>query len=212
MANNTHRYGFRYAGNLEGGTNPRPLRFPVASAYHAQVSATDVDLNIGDVCTINAGFAELGAGAGSGNLLYGVFVGFFGKVDSNAKARPVNRLPAGTTYASEANRSWAWVIPFGTNVWEIDVSGNTSAFDTYVEYLGGVNKNVDLAHTLDITNADRPKANPTVTLTGIGTATKDFRIVGVSGTAENQDFSGNFVKLRVVINETNNPPYTVVGS
>ncbi len=212
MANNTHRYGFKYAGNMEGGQGPRPLRFPVASAYHGQVSGTDVDLNIGDPVSINAGFAELGTGAGSSNLLYGVIVGCFAKVDANGKSRPCNRVPAGTTYASEANRTYVWVIPFGTNIWEVDVTGNTASFDTYTEYLGAVNKNVDLAYTLNIVDASKPKADPTVTLTGIGTATKDFRVVGVSGTAENQDFSGNSVKLRVVINETNNAPYTVVGS
>ena len=214
MANNTHRYGFRYVGNASGGVGPKPFELTVASAYAAQVSATDVDLNIGDPVQYNvgapgSGFVELAAVGATPNVFYGVIVGCFAKVDANGKARPCNRIPAGTTWTTEETRSRVWVIPFGRNIWEIDTTGGTATTNTLIEYRAQLNRNLNLIYTLDVTNTERPKANPMLDLTTLTDDTADFRLVDVGRTAENQDYSGTFVKMRVIVNESGEAPYVI---
>jgi hypothetical protein len=213
MANNSHRYGFRWVGSLEGGCCPKPLEFLVATAYQAQVSATNVDLSIGDPVQFNVGapgtgFIELAGGAGSPSILYGVIVGFSNvKVGLPLKGRPFSRLPGGTTWTTEENASKVLVIPFGRNIWEVDVLNNGASQDTLTEYRALTNRCADLVYSLDSSNADFNRAGPYLNMTGVTDDTADFRILGVSGTRLNQDFSGNFVKMRVVVNESGEAPY-----
>lgn len=214
MANNTHQYGFRWVGSLDGCCYPKPIELTVASGYHAQVSATDVDLNIGDPVQFNvgapgSGFIELASVSATPNIFWGVCIGFANVhgVDPTGEARPFNRLPAGTTWTLEKHRSKVLVIPFGRNIWEIDVTGNTSSTDTLTEYRATINRTVNLIYTLDITNTARPKANPMIDISTLSDDTGDFRIVDVGRTQMNQDFSGNFVKMRVVVNESGEAPF-----
>lgn len=211
--NNTHQYGFRWVGNLDGASCPKPLEFTVASAYQAQVSGSDVDLNIGDPVQFNvgapgSGFIELASAAGSPSILFGVIVGFSNaKVDANGYARPASYLPGGTTWTTEATRSKVLVIPFGRNIWEIDVTGATSSTDTLTEYRAQQNRCANLAYSRDATNANRPKANPLLDISTVTDDTADFRILQVSPTYMNQGFDGTYVKLRVVVNESGEAPF-----
>lgn len=211
--NNTHQYGFRWVGNLDGACYPKPLELTVASGYQAQVSAADVDLNIGDPVQFNVGapgtgFIELAAGGGSPSILWGVIVGFSNaKVDANGLARPSSRLPGGTTWTTEATRSKVLVVPFGRNIWECDVTGGTSTTDTLTEYRAQINRCINLTYSRDASNSDKPKANPLLDLTTLTDDTADFRIVDVSKTAMNQGYDGTFVKLRVVVNESGEAPF-----
>lgn len=213
MANNVAKYGFRYYGSHLGGCCPKPMEFLVANAYQAQVSATDVDLNVGDPVMFNnsgpdTGFIELAAAGGTGRF-WGVIVGFTNvKVGLPLKGRKYSRLPGGTTWTTEENASKVLVVPFAGNIWEIDVTGNTSSFDTLTEYRTLVNKNCDLSYVLDVSDPDRPKANPRLDVSTNAETTKDFRVVGVSKTAMNQDYSGNFVKLLVTVNESGQAPFS----
>lgn len=213
MANNTHQYGFRWVGSLDGGCCPKPIECRVASAYQATVSATNVNLNRGDPVQFNVGapgtgFIELAAGAGSPSIFWGVIVGFSNvKVGLPLKGRPYSFLPGGTTYSTEENASKVLVIPFGRNIWEIDILNNTSSCDTFAEYLAMSNRCADLVYSLDTSNPDNPRANPYLNFTGITDDTADFRILGPSMTRMNQDFSGNNVKMRLVVNESGEAPY-----
>lgn len=213
MANNTSQYGFRWVGSMDGSCYPKPRELYVASAYQATVSAENVDLNIGDPVQFNvgapgSGFIELAAAAGSPSILWGVIVGFSNvKVGLPLKGRKFSRLPGGTTWTTEENMSKVLVVPFGRNIWEIDVTGNTSSTDTLTEYRAQINRNVNLAYTRDATDSDRPKAGPSVDISTVTDDTADFRIVGISGNRLNQDFSGNRVKLLVVVNESGEAPF-----
>jgi hypothetical protein len=213
MANNTHRYGFRWVGSADGSCYPKPQEFLVASGYHAQVSATDVDLNIGDPVQFNvgapgSGFIELAAVGATPNIFWGVIVGFSNvKVGLPLAGRKFSRLPAGTTWSLETDASKVLVVPFGRNYWEIDVTGNTSSTDTLTEYRAQVNRCANLIYTLDATDASKPKANPMLDISTVTDDTADFRIVNVSKTALNQDYSGNFVKLIVQVNESGEAPF-----
>lgn len=213
MANNVARYGFRYKGNLEGGQAPRPIECTVATGYHGQVSATDVDINIGDpVQFVSTGTVELAAGAGSPSTLWGVVVSVNNVrgVGINGLHQPFNRVPAGTTWTLEADRTKVGVIPFGRNIWEVDVDDNTTA-TTLAAYRLLIGENCDLSYTLDTTVASRPKATPRLDISTHASTTKDFRIIDISHTAENQDFSGTGVKLLVVVNESGEAPFVTAG-
>ena len=212
MANNTARYGFRWVGSADGACYPKPVEKRVASAYQAQVSATDVDLNIGDpVDLVNDGTIALATGAGSPSTLYGVIVGFANvKVGLPLAGRKYNRLPGGTTYTLETDVSKALVVPFGRNYWEVDVDDNTTA-TTLAAYRLLCGENANLSYTLDISDTSRPKATPRLDISTHVATTADFRIIEISKTALNQDFSGTGVKLIVQVNESGEAPFVTAG-
>lgn len=212
MADNTHQYGFRWVGSLDGHCCPKPLEGRVASAYQATVSAENVDINIGDpVQRTTDGTFVLGAN-GSPSTLWGVVVGVSNvKVGLPLKGRKFQRVPGGTTYSTEENTTKVLVVPFGRNIWEIDCDDKTTA-TTLAAYRAFEGENCDMIFTRDATDADRPKANPMLDISDHGTATKSFRIIEVSKTALNQDFSGLYVKLRVVVNESQEAPFVTTGT
>ncbi len=209
---NTHRYGFRWVGSMDGSCYPKPQEFLVASAYAASVSATNVDLNIGDPVQFNvgapgSGFIELAGGAGSPSIFWGVIVGFSNvKVGLPLAGRKFSRLPAGTTWSLETDASKVLVVPFGRNIWEIDADDKVTA-TTLTAYRALVDKCCDLSYNLDITDASKPKANPMLDVSTKTDDTADFRIVGVSKTALNQDYAGSYVKLLVCVNESGEAPF-----
>lgn len=212
MADNTHRYGFRWVGSMDGSCYPKPREFLVASAYAAQVSATDVDLNIGDPVQFNVGapgtgFIELATAAQNPSIFWGVIVGFSNvKVGLPLAGRKFSRLPAGTTWSLETDASKVLVVPFGRNIWEIDVDDKVTA-TTLTGYRALVNRCANLGYNLDITDTSKPKANPMLDISDANDDEGDFRIVGVSGTALNQDYSGSYVKLLVCVNESGEAPF-----
>ncbi len=210
--NNTARYGFRWVGSLDGSCYPKPQEFLVASAYAATVSATNVDLNVGDpVQQVSDGTVALATGAGSPSTFYGVIVGFSNvKVGLPLAGRKFSRLPASTTYSGEADASKVLVVPFGRNLWEVDVDDNTTA-TTLTAYRALIGENADLSYTLDITDASKPKATPRLDISTHSSATKDFRIQGVSKTALNQDYAGTGVKVIVSVNESGEAPFVTAG-
>jgi hypothetical protein len=213
MANNRTAYGFRWVGSMDGSCYPKPLEFTVASGYQAQVSAEDVGLSIGDPVEFNTGapgtgMIELGAAGGSPSILWGVIAGFSNaRIDANGMSRPTNYLPGGTTWTTEQTRSKVLVVPFGRNIWEVDVTGNDSSEDTLAEYRAFQNKCCNLTYTRDVSNPNKPKAGPSLLISDVNDDEGDFRILMVSLTQDNQDFSGNRVKLRVVINESGEAPF-----
>lgn len=212
MADNTHKYGFRWVGSLDGGCCPKPLEFLVATAYQAQVSASDVNLNIGDpVELVNDGTIALATGGGAPSILYGVIVGFSNvKVGLPLKGRKYSFLPGGTTWTTEENASKALVIPFGRNIWEVDCDDKTTA-TTLTAYRNLIGENVELEYVRDASNPDNPRANPMVDISTHVATTQDFRIVGVSKTALNQDYAGLYVKLLVTVNESGEAPFVTAG-
>lgn len=212
MANNTAKYGFRWVGSADGSCYPKPIEKRVASGLHFQVSATDVDMNIGDpVELVNDGTVTLATGAGAPSIFYGVIVGIANvKVGLPLAGRKFSRVPAGTTYTLETDVTKVLVVPFGRNYWEVDVDDNTTA-TTLAGYRALCGENADLSYTLDITDTSRPKATPRLDISTHTSATKDFRIIEISKTALNQDFSGTGVKMIVQVNESGEAPFVTAG-
>lgn len=214
MADNRHKYGFRFYASMTGVGRTAAIEGVIASGYAPLINTNEsVGLSIGDpVQKLTDGtYALAGDTTTSGAVPFGVIVGILNvKVDYAAtKARPASYYPSGTTYTTKANETRVAILPFGRDLWEID--HRNGALTTEAAYRAISEHNADLVYTRDITNPERPRANPQLDLTSTGSATAHFRIFGVSKTFENQDFSGANVKLLVQLNEGREPMFTATG-
>lgn len=213
MADNTAKYGFRFYSSMTGVGRSAAVVFPVASGYAPVINTNvSVGLTIGDpVQLLTDGSVALAGDTTTANAVpFGVIVGLRAKVDSNNKSRPTSYYPTGTTYTTKENTTLAYVIPFGRDLWEVDVDDAVTA-TTETAYRALIGNNADLSYTLDASNADRRKAGPRLDISTVGTATAHFRIFDISRTALNTDFSGANVKLLVQLNEGREPMFTATG-
>jgi hypothetical protein len=212
MANNRHMYGFRLASNLSGGGVPPVLEFPVASGYaSAEGGGTAPVLSIGDPVQLAADGTVIHAqDDGTADTPYGVVVSVRNaRVDGNGKSRPASFLPSGTTYTLDRDTSIVSVMPFGRMLWEIDVDENTTA-TTRAAYQAFVGENADFAYVAATVNGQE-RVDPRLDISTHAATTAHFRIMGISKTAENADFSGENVKLLVQLNEGFEPQFTAAG-
>jgi hypothetical protein len=136
----------------------------------------------------------------AGEPVSGIILGFEPYWNGSAM-QPTTPLPGGTTAGGLFERkSAALVVPANSGVWEADLvpaapGGTESNMNAFI------GENIDHAIVADISNASQPKANPK--LFGAHTsATAQWRFVGVSTSIANQDFTGNYVKFLVRVNES----------
>lgn len=223
MADNTHVYGFRWAANYSGMSQPKPIPMPIASAANFTVSgnATNLNLNPGDPVKINTdGSISLAGGnenSQTSQPAWGVIVGFGGQGYFNG-TRMVRSpfYPSGVTYGTALDRQgFALVVPFSAGIWEIDCDDATTA-TTFLAYQAFIGENCDhrlAPNTSGFVNANLA-ANPVLNIASHNpaTTTLSMRIVGISQNFSNQDFTGNYVKLYVSINKGAEPFYTNVGT
>lgn len=214
MANNTHKYGFRFYASMSGSGRPPVIEGFVASTYQANVGTNtdDVGISIGDpVELLTDGSFALAEDTGDVDRLFGVVVGILNaKVDSNGKARPASYLPGGTTWTTKATESRIAVMPFGRDIWEIDVDENTTA-TTEADYRALIGLNMQMVYVPDLSNTDRPRANPLLDIGSGLTTTQHFRLFGISKTHLNQDLTGENVKVLVQLNQGSEPMFTATG-
>lgn len=219
MADNRHKYGFRYYANMSGGAGrPPAIEGHIASGYAPLVNTNQsVGLSIGDPVQrlTDGSFALAGDTTTSTAVPFGVVVGFSNvKLDYSAtKARPASYYPTGVTYTTKANETRVMVLPFGRDLWEIDHLNGSNT--TEAQYRALIEGNADLVYVRDLSNPDKPRANPFLDLTAAtgfqGATSAHFRIFGISKTAENQDLTGLNVKLLVQLNEGREPVFTATG-
>jgi hypothetical protein len=214
MADNRHKYGFRFYASMTGVGRTSAIEGFIASGYAPLINTNvSVGLSIGDPVQrlTDGSFALAGDTTTTGAVPFGVIVGFNNvKLDYSAtKARPASYYPTGVTYTTKANETRVAVLPFGRDLWEIDHLNG--AFTTEAAYRGITDHNADLIYTLDAANPDKRRANPQLDLTTTGNATAHFRIFGISKTQENFDLSGANVKLLVQLNEGREPMFTATG-
>lgn len=206
MADNRHLYGIRFFSSQSGSGRPACIEGIVASAYAGDHGGS-VGITIGDpVDYLATGFMELTNDTATRDTLYGVVMNIANaKIDANGKARPTNYLPSGTTYSLEETTSKLTVAPFSDHFWQMDCDDAVTA-TTLAAYRAFVGENVDMVFSRDTSIADKPRCNPLLDIsTHAATAALMWRIVGVSKTRENADFSGNFVKLLVQLNQGFDP-------
>lgn len=211
MANNNHVYGFRLASNLSGGGPPPVLEYPVASGYASAEGGGAPVISIGDPVQLAADGTVIHAAEGSATENLGVVVAISNaRVDSNGKSRPSSFLPNGQTYTLDRDTSTVLVMPFGRMVWEIDVDDNVTAV-TKGAYQALVGENCDMAHAV-VTLNGQVRLDPRLDISGHVATTAGFRIIGISKTKENADFSGTNVKLLVQLNEGFEPMLQPLGT
>ena len=207
MADNVHKYGLRWSRAFTGKSCPNPMERVVASEYQAtnDGGGTNVDLNIGDpVKQLADGTIAL---ATQQDHVWGVIVGFKPYWDGS-KMVPTSRLPGGTAWGTiEERKSIALVVPATPEtVWEVDVNGTSSSYDTEAEYRAFIGSNCEMDVPGDTSDSSKPKADPMIDPSTIATTgTLEWRIVGISPTEENRDWTGNYVKLLVSPNIHQHP-------
>jgi|ERR1044071_4206444 hypothetical protein len=209
MADNRRKYGFRFYASMAGVGRTSGIEGMVTSGYQGNVGspATNVGVSIGDPVAMNAaGNFELAEDtAATSDRFFGVVVGIINaRVDSNGKARPVSYLPGAVTWTNEVDRTRLIVLPFGRDLWEVDVDDNVTA-TTLAAYRALKGLNCEFRYRVDTTDANRPRADPVLDISTAATGANDFRIMDVSKTQENQDFSGANVKLIVQLGVGSEP-------
>ena len=217
MANNAHKYGFRWSYNTNGVPCPKGELMQVASGQNFNVSgdATNLNLNVGDAVAMTAS-GNLGLMGGNENAQtsqagWGIVVGM-GPVGFFNGTRMVRQtfLQSGCTYGSAIERiSQVLVVPASAGIWEIDVDDNVTA-TTQAAYQAFIGENCDHRNT---PNDAQLQVNPLLNIASHNpaTATLAWRIRGISSNFQNQDFSGTFVKLLVSINKGQENYFTNVG-
>ena len=206
MTDNVHQRGFRVWGGLNGRLPPIPLRYRVASGYQGSENATNVDLCIGDpVKDLNSGCV---AHADAGDAILGVVVGILPYYSSSVGAMVFgDRLPGGTAYTTLYERqSFVMVQPANGTIFEVDADDNTTA-TTYGGYFALINEQCDHVYTTGI----EPKTDVNLDISTHNTTSYGWRILDISPSLANQDFSGANVKLLVTVNEGRLPPFSTSG-
>lgn len=213
---NAVKYGFRWS-NANGGRNmPQPLEELVVTsqAFAVNGGAAAPGLGIGDpVIRLSTGGVTLAdgtEGAGGAVNIYAVVVGVKPYYDATfGRMTPSNVLPSAVAYGTNLERqSKVLVVPVGWGLWDVDVDDATTA-TTLAAYQLFIGENAD--HILTGVSG-QVRAFPKLDISGHGTSNAlHWRIVRVSPTQENQDFSGANVKLTVAANVAQGVPYTATG-
>lgn len=205
MADNLARYGFRFH---KGRSAPYlvPVREKVASGYQGQASAVNVPLRIGDPVFRTTDGTMIISAAGTGRIS-GVIVGVEPYWDGT-KMVFGDRLPGGTAGGTTIvdRFSYVMVIPAQGAVFEVDVDDTVNT--TLAAYQAHVGANADHAFSGVVSSGAFPKLDISTADT---TATLQWRILEVSGTGDNRDFSGANVKMLVTANLTAEAPAYPTG-
>jgi hypothetical protein len=216
---NIAMYGFRpYKGAGGMAAAMRTFRIPVASAYSSAVpvGTAGIGFRAGDpINQVTDGTAQQlvvsdGTPTETTMKCLGVVVGidpwFDSTIGQTGAMRRADNLPSpAPTYGTNFDRqSNILYVPAEGTVFEVDATGTLPT--TYAGYLALVGANVPLIYS-----AVAPKAFPRIDVTTPVTTAEQVRIVGVSPTMMNQDFSGLNVKLLVQFNLVQNAPANTTG-
>jgi hypothetical protein len=208
MTDNASSYGFRYVRSING-SEPKPFRGRVASGYNPTLSGTAYGIWPGDPVTLlSDGTYQVTIGAeGSKGIISGICVGVGPTYDGSAMQYK-NYVPPNTVYSTNLERqTYIWIVPGPGSVFEVDVDDAVTA-TTEAAYQALCGENAD--HRL--TTGLQPKANALLDIsTHDTTNTLQWRILDVSQTAANQDYSGARVKLLVTPNVVSDAPFNTTG-
>jgi hypothetical protein len=212
MADNTRKYGFRWwAGNPHPQPSPIVCTVATSASFDVSGGASNCALRKGDPVTdVSTGGVTLCAGfeaSGTGVRVFGIVDSVLPYWDAAANVMtPGNALPSDIAWVGLERQSKLLVIPADAGIWEIDCNDSSTA-TTEAAYQAFVNENCD--HTL--AGASAPYVYPMLDISEHVTTTAQWRIIGVSPSSDNRDFSGNYVKLLVVVNEGAGPRFTASG-
>lgn len=215
MADNPHRYGFKFQRSIHGAETPQIFTYPIASAYAPNTTfgggGTSVNLNIGDpvrfgengtLVLVEAG-AAVADGSDTDKYTYGIVAGF-PRVNINGSPRPNAYYPTGTTHGGLGadDCTLCAIIPVAGNIFTVDTdSAGGSSLDTKAEFAAIVGGTGNFQFNVLTAGAGQPKANPTLDISDVtiaSTEVNQLRVVGLG--PDSQDYSGAYVSLQVVFN------------
>lgn len=208
MANNRHRYGFRPYRATSGHQYAEDML--VASAYQANPgSAGAVDLNVGDpVVMANDGTVALAA---AGGVCWGVIVEIVQWWDAanSLIQKWGHKIPGATTWGTLLDRASIVKVQRVDGIqFEVDCDDAVTA-TTRAAYQALVGENCDLTYSgIDTTNY---RSEAMLDISTHTASTAGWRIIRISDSAENVDYSGSYVKLIVECNEVQTPPAQTAG-
>jgi hypothetical protein len=104
--------------------------------------------------------------------------------------------------------SYVMVMPFLGAVFEVDCDDATT-FTTLAAYQDAIGENADISYSGIVGVGAFPKLDISTNNT---TNTLQMRILGISDTAENQDYAGANVKVYVTANLTSEAPILTTGT
>ncbi len=213
---NTARYGFRWLRGNASGPKPPIVECFLATGASFDVSggAQNVRLRAGDpVLRGNGGDVNLANGtenAGTAAAAFGIIAGFKPYWNGTTMLFE-DSLPSDQVYGSVLERQLKiLVIPLAPGMqFEIDVDDIVTA-TTEAGYQAFIGENCQHQLTGAVGAAHAfPKLDIS---THANTATFPWRIVGISKTFENIDFSGANVKLIVEANAAQHPFVNTTGT
>lgn len=207
MADNAVRYGFRAVKNRYGGGV-----FPVEEAWVATAASFDVNggaqnvvLGEGDVLVqLSDGSATLAIGSEGtdSTTILGVVCGIKQYYDTvrGVMTAMGPGVPSDLAWGTNlARQTRVYYIPIEACIWAVQVDDAVTA-TTEAAYQAFIGENVRMVNTgATGTNRAAPKLDIATHAT---TNTFPFKIVGLSQTAQNQDYSGANVELYVISNGT----------
>lgn len=218
MVDNRPGYGFRWAREWNGCDVPKPITCLVATgtAFNVNAGAQGVGLGKGDLVTWNSttGTVTLcdGSEGGSGTVApLGVIVGVAPYWDATKSKMVFGEvLPSATAWGTvQARRSELYVVPVTAGLWEVDCDDAVTA-TTEAAYQAFVGENLD---HINAGASGQTRAYPKLDISGHATTDSlKWRIVGISKTRDNKDFSGANVKLIVQANFAKLPEFNVTAS
>jgi hypothetical protein len=210
---NTHKYGFRWSRGANSRDCPQGLRFHVATGQDdVDDGAVSISLRPGDpVKMVSTGGMILSL---TTEAVFGIVVGIAPYWDGTRMIYG-KKLPNQTAWGTvEERRSFVYVVPAHWGLWEIDVDDKVTA-TTLATYRALINENTE--HTVPggtatgVAPTDSADPYLDISLHAV-TATLGWRIMDVSETLDNIDFSGSYVKLIVAVNECQYPGMPASGS
>ena len=208
MANNTAMYGFRWVG----GTRVEREFFVKDSATMQDDGSNNVDLQVGDPVLFTVdGTVNIALQA---SLVFGVCTAVNGVYDSNnGTYGPSNRVPNGATGAGVYDRRTRVMVTLAPGaIWEVDVDDAVTATtqDAYTLLSGG---NYIVGTTTRAARYGGYAIYPKIDISAPATThSHAWRMLAVSKSLANKDFSGSNVKILVMANAMSNAgmPATMV--
>ncbi len=217
MADNAVRYGFRWSTSMNGHPCPKGVPMDVASGQVFTFdAATAGRLQSGDPVARIAGGTIDHADAGTGNPIWGVVIGIGhdGKVYNasigNGVLHPTQFVASAIVPPSVDERTIVMVVPVNGVYWEIDAApALTSGKSDYSDWQAVFGLNAD--HVYTAPSASDLNATPELGVSIAATTTGQWRIDRLSPNQSNEDLSGENVKLIVICNEGQTPPYSALS-
>jgi len=207
MADNAVRYGFRFVKSRYGGGNPPVEEAWVATAASFDVNggAANVVLGEGDpLVQLSDGSVTLAVGSETtdSTTILGICVGIKQYYDTvrGVMTAMGPGVPSDLAWGTNlARQTRIYYVPIEAAIWACQVDDATT-FTTEATYQAAIGENVRMVLTgASGENRAKPKLDISTHAT---TNTFPFKIVDLSHTAQNQDYSGANVELYVISNGT----------